>query len=111
MLEQQSFNFCPHCGKPVGQQQKPGTVVHCLSCGKEIGKVTVTPAISAGVVVSKRQVVDRRDDPIKQGVAALCRKCGQTVETKGAGVQRSFVPHFQKGVRKMCPASGRRVEE
>jgi hypothetical protein len=111
MLEQQAFNFCTHCGKPIGQDQSAGLATRCQHCGKPIGKLTVAPAISAGTVVTQGQVIDRRDRPIQQGVAAHCRKCDQTVQTKGSGAERSFVPHFQKGVRKMCPASGRRVED
>jgi hypothetical protein len=111
MLESQTFNFCPHCGKSIGQSQAPSSVIRCVHCGKEIGKLTVTPAISAGTVTTQGRVIDRRDQPIQQGVAAHCRKCDQTVQTKGSGTARTFVPHFQKAVRKMCPASGRRVED
>ena len=112
MLAHQSCNFCPNCGKNLGQEQIAGRVIKCLHCGKEIGKLEVAPQIAtSGPVVNQKQLIDRRDEPIKQGLAAQCRFCGQVVQTKGAGPAKAFVPHFEKGSRKMCKSSGRRVED
>ena len=110
---QQMFNFCPHCGKPVHQEQAAGQKVFCRYCGKDIGTTSVVGAsVSVGTVVTQKQVIDRSEDPIKQGKAARCRKCGQVVETRGTGETRTFVPHYDpaKG-KKICVASGRRIED
>jgi DNA-directed RNA polymerase subunit RPC12/RpoP len=110
---QQAFNFCPHCGKPINQDQQPGQQVSCRYCGKDIGKASVVSAsISAGTVVTGKQMVDRSEDSIKQGKAARCRFCGQVVETRGAGDARTFVPHYNpaKG-KKICVSSGRKISD
>jgi hypothetical protein len=110
---QQSFNFCPHCGKPINQNQTPGQKLFCRYCGKDVGTVSVVGAsVSAGTVVTQGQVIDRSQDPINQGKAARCRKCNQVVETRGAGDARTFVPHYDpaKG-KKICAASGRRITD
>ena len=36
------YNFCPHCGKTIGQEQVPGKPTACKYCGKPIG-----PAVQA----------------------------------------------------------------
>ena len=110
---QQSFNFCPHCGKPINQQQNPGQKLFCRYCGKDVGTVSVVGAsVSAGTVVTQGQVIDRSQDAIKAGKAERCRKCNQIVETRGAGDARTFVPHYDpaKG-KKICVASGRRITD
>jgi hypothetical protein len=33
-----AFNFCPWCGRSIGQDQSPGKVVTCKHCGLPIGK-------------------------------------------------------------------------
>lgn len=110
---QQAFNFCPHCGKPVNQDQNPGQQVFCRYCGKDIGKTSVVSAgVSAGTVVTRGQVVDRREEPIQQGKAARCRFCNQVVETRGAGEERKFVPHYDPTQgKKICKSSGRRIAD
>jgi DNA-directed RNA polymerase subunit RPC12/RpoP len=110
---QQMFNFCPHCGKPVNQQQTPGQVLFCRYCGQNIGTTSVASVgVSGGTVTTGKQMIDRSEEPIKQGKAARCRKCGQVVETRGSGDARTFVPHYDpaKG-KKICVASGRRIED
>jgi len=112
MLAHQSYNFCPHCGKNLGQDQVAGRVIKCVHCGKEVGKLEMgSQIVTGGVVVNPAPVIDRRQEPIKEGVAAQCRFCGQVVQTKGSGPAKAFVPHFEKGARKMCKSSGRRVED
>lgn len=110
---QQAYNFCPHCGRPVNQDQKPGQKLWCRWCGKDMAAAsTVASSVSAGTVHTAKQLVDRSDDPIKQGKAARCRFCGQVVETRGSGEARTFVPHYNpsKG-KKICISSGRRIED
>jgi DNA-directed RNA polymerase subunit RPC12/RpoP len=107
------FNFCPHCGKPINQQQTAGQNVFCKYCGKDIGKPGVASvAVSGGTVVTGKQMIDKSEEPIKQGKAARCRFCGQVVETRGTGDARTFVPHYNpsKG-KKICISSGRRISD
>lgn len=101
------FNFCPHCSKPIGQEQVAGKVVNCRFCGKPIGTVGAV-AIEMGTVVTQRQAVDQNEVLIQRGVAARCPLCQQVVEVKGSAA-KSFVPHFLKAERKMCRNSGKPV--
>jgi hypothetical protein len=108
---QQMFNFCPHCGKGINQQQVPGQKVFCRYCGKDIGTTSVIGAsLSAGTVITGKKMIDKSQEPIQQGKAAQCRFCGQVVETRGTGDNRTFVPHYNpsKG-KKICISSGRRI--
>jgi DNA-directed RNA polymerase subunit RPC12/RpoP len=111
---QQMFNFCPHCGKGINQDQQPGQKVFCRYCGKDIGTTpsVIGASISAGTVVTKGKVVDRRDEPIQQGKASRCRFCNQVVETRGTGEERKFVPHYDPALgKKICKSSGRRISD
>lgn len=101
------FNFCPHCGKPIGKEQVAGRAVTCRHCGKPVG-VASQVAIRGGVVVTQSAPVDQNEELIKKGVAARCPECSQVVELKGN--PKAFVPHFQKAVRKMCRMSGKSLE-
>lgn len=95
------FDFCPHCGQTIGQQQTPGQVLMCMYCGKTIG--TVSPP-------KEKVMVDRTDALIAGGTAARCPSCNQIVQVKVSGAVRSFVPHQTTGTpRKMCPQSGKPV--
>ena len=100
------YNFCPHCGKPVGQEQLPGKTTNCKHCGKPIG-----PAVQAqtlGVVHTQRAPVQQAAQLMQSGAAAQCPYCNQLVELKGSGPQKSYVPHFTTGSpRKMCRNSGK----
>jgi DNA-directed RNA polymerase subunit RPC12/RpoP len=110
---QQMFNFCPHCGKPINQEQKPGQKVFCRHCGKDIGTTsTIGASLSGGTVNTGKKMIDRTQEPIQQGKAAQCRFCGQVVETRGTGDSRTFVPHYNpaKG-KKICISSGRRISD
>jgi DNA-directed RNA polymerase subunit RPC12/RpoP len=98
------FNFCPHCGKNIGQEQVAGKVVNCKWCGKPIGTAHQV-AVQCGTVVTQRAPVDQNEVLIKKGVAARCPLCDQVVELKGE--PKAYVPHFQKAVRKMCRNSGK----
>jgi DNA-directed RNA polymerase subunit RPC12/RpoP len=102
------FNFCPHCAKPIGQEQTPGKQVVCRHCGKPIGTAAGQVAVQGGVVVTHRPPVDQNEELIQKGVAARCPECSQVVELKGT--PKAFVPHFQKQVRKMCRMSGKPLE-
>ena len=88
------FDFCPHCGDSIGQDQRPGQRIVCRKCGKTIGTVAkVEPAI----------VVHQADELIRQGVAARCPVCGQLVEVKLKAGVRALIPHFTLlGERKLC---------
>ncbi len=111
---QQMFNFCPHCGKGINQQQAPGQKLFCRSCGKDIGTPSVvSAAIQAAPIVSRGKVIDKSEEPIAQGKAARCRFCSQVVETRGQGDAKTFVPHYnvKDGKKKICVSSGRRVAD
>jgi hypothetical protein len=112
---QQMFNFCPHCGKGINQQQTPGQKVFCRWCGKDIGVAasSMSASLSAGTVVTGKKIIDKSEEPIQQGKAARCRFCGQVVETRGAGDARTFVPHYNEkaGKRKICISSGRKISD
>jgi len=112
---QQSFNFCPNCGKTVGQAQKPGQQVVCQNCGRVVGKAAVvSAAIEAAPVHTVRQATgpDPNQELIKKGAAAHCRFCNQVVECRGTGEAKAFVPHYGPGPgRKICKSSGRRITD
>ncbi len=91
------FDFCPHCGQTLGQEQLPGRVLSCLHCGRAIGTVA-----QPGRVVNNEAV-----ELIDRGAAARCPDCEQLVGTKTTGTVRSFVPHQGKEQRKICPQSGK----
>ncbi len=103
------YNFCPHCGKPVGQEQTPGKQTLCKHCGKAIGPVV--QAQTLGVVHTQRAPVNQAAQLLQSGTVAQCPYCNQLVQLKGSGPQRSYVPHFTtSGPRKMCRNSGKPVE-
>jgi DNA-directed RNA polymerase subunit RPC12/RpoP len=90
------YNYCPHCGASIGQNQTAAQTLNCQHCGKEIGIVTPT---------GKTAPVDPIEERIRQGSAARCAQCGQAVEVKGAS--KTLVPHYAAGQKKMCPGSGK----
>jgi hypothetical protein len=93
------FDFCPHCGQTIGQQQVAGQLLVCLYCRKEIGVVAAPP---------EKVVIDEAEELIKKGTAARCAVCQQVIEVRAGGAGRALVPHFRKGEpRKMCPGSGK----
>lgn len=100
------YNFCPHCGKPIGQEQLPGKTTNCKHCGKPVGPAVQTQVL--GTVHTKRGPVDQGAQLVQSGTAARCPLCNQLVELKGSGSLKSFVPHFVTGgPRKMCRNSGK----
>jgi DNA-directed RNA polymerase subunit RPC12/RpoP len=93
------FEFCPHCGQSVGQEQAPGQEVVCKHCGHRIGVVPTPP---------KAAVVDRTEELIRAGTAARCPVCAQVVELRGQGGARTFAPHYATAApRKVCPGTGK----
>ena len=93
------FNFCPHCGAMIGQDQAAGQALKCRACGKPIGTVQADPA---------PKMVDLTEDAIRRGDAARCPLCGQAVELRKKGAVKSYVPHFGMAQpRKICPNSGK----
>lgn len=95
------FSFCPHCGGSIGQEQVPGQKLICRHCGQQIGVVTAAP---------QKVLVDRTEELIRLGTAARCPLCGQAVEVRAGGTDKTFVPHFATAPpRKMCPNSGKQV--
>ena len=97
------FDFCPHCGESIGQEQRPGQTIICRKCQKTIGTIpTPQPVI----------VVHQADELIQRGVAARCPVCGQLIEVKAAAGVRSLIPHFgTAGDRKLCPGAGKPLPE
>jgi hypothetical protein len=96
------FDFCPHCGQSVEQDQQPGQTILCRHCRQLIGVVkTLEPVI-----------VDRSAELIGQGVAARCPECGELVEIKTVAGVRTLTRHGAKsGDRKLCPGGGKAVAE
>lgn len=90
------YNYCPHCGEIIGQNQVAGQMLTCTSCGKQIGVVADNP---------QKPALDPAEESIRQGRAGRCPACGQAVEVKGPA--RTFVPHYAAGLKKMCPGSGK----
>jgi DNA-directed RNA polymerase subunit RPC12/RpoP len=95
-----AFNFCPWCGRSIGQDQSPGKVVTCKHCGLPIGKPDPP----------KKQVIDQTQQVIQSGSAARCPLCQQVVQVKASGTGRAFVPHYRGGEKKICPNSGKPVQ-
>ena len=103
------FNFCPHCGKMIGQEQTPGKVLLCKWCQKPIGKPS-SVSMDCGTVVTQRGAVDLTQQAIGQGKAARCPRCQQVVELKASGTNKTFVPHYTVGEkRRICQGSGKPV--
>jgi DNA-directed RNA polymerase subunit RPC12/RpoP len=93
------FPFCPHCGRSLDQEQRPGQTVLCAHCGQQVG---------VGPLPEKPAVVDQTEELLRRGVAARCPLCGQVVEVKARGTARTFVPHYAAGPqRRMCPNGGK----
>jgi DNA-directed RNA polymerase subunit RPC12/RpoP len=92
------FEFCPHCGGSIDQEQVAGQVVDCQHCGKHIG-VVAAPAPTV--------VVDQAEELIQAGTAARCPLCQQLVALKVRDGARSFVPHRGAGKQALCPTSGK----
>lgn len=93
------FDFCPHCGHTIEQEQIPGRMLVCERCGKDIGFV--------GTV--QRSAIGTTEQQLRAGEAAICPVCQQAVELKGAEAARTLVPHYAAGAKKICPGSGKRV--
>jgi DNA-directed RNA polymerase subunit RPC12/RpoP len=87
------FDFCPHCGQTIEQEQIEGRMLVCEQCGKDIGFV--------GAV--ERAPVSETEELIRGGTVARCPVCGQAVELKG----QTRVPHYGADTRKICPGSGK----
>lgn len=102
------FNFCPHCGKSIGQEMIPGQLVKCRSCGKPVGTVGGSVTVTGGTVVTKKpQQLDATEEKIRQGLAGKCPLCQQVVDLKEVRTKMTFVPHYRKGEKKICPQSGK----
>lgn len=92
------YDFCPHCGQTIEQEQSAGRMLVCERCGQEIGLVAAAPAV----------IVDETEELIRRGTVARCPVCKQAVEVKAAA--KTLVPHYgAAGGRKICPGSGRAV--
>ncbi len=89
------FDFCPHCGQTLDQEQHPGQRITCRHCGQRIGTVSVAAKADG-------------PPPAKQE-GERCPQCQQLVEARQSGTARAFVPHFAPGSRKMCPGSGKPI--
>lgn len=97
------FDFCPHCGQTIEQDQVAGRMLVCGICGKDIGFV--------GAV--QRAAGDEVEARIQTGSATRCPICQQAVELKTSAAGKSLVPHYGTATpRKICPGSGKpaRVE-
>jgi hypothetical protein len=93
------YSFCPHCGKDIGQEQVVGRMLVCRHCKQEIGMITAP---------GEKVMVDQTEELIRQGTAARCPQCQQTVALKTSGGGRAYVPHMgTTEPRRMCPASGK----
>ncbi|MGE3806670.1 MAG: hypothetical protein AB7K24_18540 [Gemmataceae bacterium] len=105
------INFCPHCGAGINQNQKVGEKIKCLQCGLNLGTVEETNLDKVGFGVSVFSV-DEALDKVKAlppevktpSNAATCPLCGQLVQFKP---NRTFVPHYAKGEKKICKNSGK----
>lgn len=91
------FEFCPHCGGSIGQEQVTGKLLVCRACGKPIGVVAAAPTA----------IVDRAQELIRSGAAERCSLCGQLVAVKVRDGVRAFVPHRAAGKAGVCPNSGK----
>ena len=91
-----SYNYCPHCGASIGQNQVAGQTLVCQNCGKEIGTVAAVP---------QKIVVDQTEELIRRGSAARCPVCQQAIEVKGP--TKNLVPHYAVGQKKICSGSGK----
>ena len=91
------FEFCPHCGQTIEQEEVQGQILLCIHCGKEIGLV---------IESARATVLDMEPGA---GKAARCGVCGQLVELKSAGGRRTFVPHYAAGQKKICAGSGKAI--
>ncbi|MBI1831591.1 MAG: zinc ribbon domain-containing protein [Planctomycetes bacterium] len=96
------FDFCPHCGQTIEQEQVAGRMLVCSRCGEDIGFAATV----------QRSAVAETDQRILAGTAALCPACEQIVDVKISGALRTSVPHYGAGAaRKICPASGKPVAD
>ena len=91
------YDFCPHCGQTINQQQIEGRMLLCGQCGKDIGFV--------GAV--QRAAVDETEELIRGGTVARCLVCRQVVEVKTVGAVKTLAPHYSPQTRKICPGSGK----
>lgn len=92
------YSFCPHCGLTLEQEQREGSVLVCVHCGKAIG------VVAAAV---KRVVIDETEESIRAGTVARCPVCRQAVALKDPA--KTLVPHYAAENRKICPGSGKSV--
>ena len=72
------FEFCPHCGQTVEQEQIVGNMLVCQKCGKDIGFV--------GAV--QRSGVTETEQRLPAGTAAACPNCQQIVELTTTGAAK-----------------------
>ena len=91
------YDFCPHCGQTINQEQIEGRMLVCEQCGKDVGFV--------GAV--QRAAVDETEELIRGGKAARCPVCQQAVELRSAGAAKTLTPHYGTHARKICPGSGK----
>ena len=95
------YDFCPHCGGDIGQEQVAGQVLTCKHCGRQIGVVAPAP---------EKVVVDQAEELVRSGKAAHCPLCRQLIEVRPQGPARVFVPHYTAPPqRRICPGSGKPV--
>ena len=85
------YDFCPHCGQTIEQEEIAGQMLVCIHCNKPIG------------FVQELENAPAQD----ASPAARCPVCQQLVELKTVGVNRTLVPHYRAGTRKICPGSGK----
>jgi competence CoiA-like predicted nuclease len=85
------FEFCPHCGQTIEQEEVRGQMLVCIHCKKEIGLVIESERAPA-------------PPPLPAGMAARCPACNQLVALKAG---KTFVPHYAAGQKKICPGSGK----
>ena len=91
------YDFCPHCGQTIEQEQVAARMLICEVCGKDIG--FVGPAQST--------IVDETEQQIRAGTVARCPVCRQAVQLKAMGAAKTLVPHYGTQTRKICPGSGK----
>lgn len=92
------FDFCPHCGQTLDQEQVLGRMLVCSHCGNDVGFVGAVQRF--GVTETEQRLI--------VGTAATCPTCLQIVDVKIVGALRAFVPHYGASeLRKICPMSGK----